>query len=64
MFKREVQFDQEEYTVTVPAGVQRKGVQLAVFDKVVVSITVEKDQTTQRGKVKMVLVEPINSEDL
>jgi exosome complex exonuclease DIS3/RRP44 len=64
MFKREVQFDQEEYTVTVPAGAQRKGVQLAVFDKVVVSITVEKDQTTQRSKVKMVLVEPVNSEDL
>jgi exosome complex exonuclease DIS3/RRP44 len=64
MFKREVQFNQEEYTVTVPGGVQKKEVQLSVFDKVTVSITVEKDQTTQRGKVKMVLVEPVNSEDL
>jgi exosome complex exonuclease DIS3/RRP44 len=64
MFKREVQFNQEEYTVTVPAGMHRNEVRLAVFDKVVVRITVEKDQTTQRGKVNMVLVEPVNSEDL
>jgi exosome complex exonuclease DIS3/RRP44 len=64
MFKREVQFDLEEYTVTVPAGKHGKEVQLAVFDKVAVRITVEKDQTTQRGKVRMALVEPVNSEDL
>lgn len=34
---------------------------VAVFDKVVVEITVEKDANTQRGKVKMVLVEPVSS---
>jgi exosome complex exonuclease DIS3/RRP44 len=47
----------------VPAGKHGKEVQLAVFDKVAVRITVEKDLTTQRGKVKMTLVEPVNSED-
>jgi len=60
LFKREIKFDAENYTVTVP---QPKGrdVTISVFDKVTVRITVEKDRNTQRGVVKMVLVEPVNS---
>jgi len=64
MFKREVQFDQDAYTVTVPGGNEKKETQIAVFDKVSVRITVEKDQNTQRGKVKMALVEPVRSGDV
>jgi exosome complex exonuclease DIS3/RRP44 len=37
---------------------------VAVFDRVLVEVTVEKDQNTQRGKVKMVLVEPVSSQRL
>ena len=46
--------------MTVP---QPKGpdVNIAVFDKVTVRITVEKDRNTQRGVVKMVLVDPVDS---
>lgn len=37
---------------------------IGVFDYVTVEITVEKDRNTQRGRVKMTLVEPINSSNL
>ncbi|KAI0060894.1 RNB-domain-containing protein [Artomyces pyxidatus] len=61
-FKRETQFDAENYTFTIPvAETGDKDVTIAVFDKVVVSIDVEKDRNTQRGKVKMTLVSPIDS---
>ncbi|KAF8583853.1 RNB-domain-containing protein [Ramaria rubella] len=62
-FKRETKFDPEQYTITVPA---RDGgdVTVAVFDKVTVSISVEKDKNTQRGRVKMTLVKPIDSSSL
>lgn len=70
-FKREVEFDADQYTVTVPTqnptegGTGKgKGVTLAVFDKVTVNILVEKDQNTQRGKIKMVLVHPVSSEGI
>ena len=55
-------FDAENYAVSVP----RPGgdVTIAVFDKVVVDITIEKDINTQRGKVKMVLVDPVHSDTL
>jgi exosome complex exonuclease DIS3/RRP44 len=46
-------FDAENYTLSV--GDQR----ISVFDKVLVSIEVEKDRNTQRGKVKMGLVSVI-----
>jgi exosome complex exonuclease DIS3/RRP44 len=39
-------------------------VTISVFDKVVVNIEVEKDKNTQKGKVKMTLVHPINSRAL
>ncbi len=59
MFKRDTEFDADNYTITVDGKVQ-----IAVFDKVVVNIEVEKDRNTQRGKVKMTLVEPIDSRSL
>ncbi|CCA72877.1 probable DIS3 3`-5` exoribonuclease required for 3` end formation of 5.8S rRNA [Serendipita indica DSM 11827] len=63
-FKHEIEYDAEAYAVTLPNGKKQKPVSLAVFDKVTVKITVEKDTTTQRGKVRMVLVSPVNSEAL
>jgi exosome complex exonuclease DIS3/RRP44 len=69
MFKRETQFDAENYTITIPSGGKEESsssqeVQISVFDKVVVSIEVEKDKNTQRGKVKMTLVSPVDSRAL
>ncbi|KAH9476796.1 Exosome complex exonuclease dis3 [Psilocybe cubensis] len=58
MFKKDMQFDAENYTITVGTTT------LAVFDKVKVRIEVEKDRNTQRGRVKMSLVHPIDSADL
>jgi exosome complex exonuclease DIS3/RRP44 len=64
-FKREIRFDADNYTLTIgssePGG---KDVEIAVFDKVTVSIEVEKDKNTQRGKVKMSLVKPIDSRNM
>ncbi|KAH9043000.1 RNB-domain-containing protein [Lactarius hengduanensis] len=61
-FKRETRFDADNYTFTIPcSGSGGEDVEIAVFDKVVVSIEVEKDKNTQRGKVKMSLVKPIDS---
>ena len=59
MFKRDIQFDADNYTITVPSP--NGDVVLSVFDKVTVSIEVEKDRNTQRGKVKMKLVQPVDS---
>jgi exosome complex exonuclease DIS3/RRP44 len=39
-------------------------VKIGVFDKVTVEITVEKDKATQRGRVRMYLVDPIDSRAL
>ena len=47
MFKKDMQFDAENYTITVGATT------IAVFDEVKVRIEVEKDKNTQRGKVKI-----------
>jgi exosome complex exonuclease DIS3/RRP44 len=57
-FKHDMQFDAETYMITV------NGTTIAVFDKVTVRIEVEKDKNTQRGKVKMSLVNPIDSRNL
>jgi exosome complex exonuclease DIS3/RRP44 len=62
MFKRDTQFDAGNYTITVPSG--GKDVTISVFDKVEVSIEVEKDKNTQRGRVKMTLVHPVDSRSL
>ncbi|KAF9073535.1 RNB-domain-containing protein [Rhodocollybia butyracea] len=61
-FKRDTQFDAENYTITVPSA--KGDVKISVFDQVVVRIEVEKDKNTQRGKVKMTLVEPVDSSAL
>lgn len=58
-FKRDVQFDADNYTVTLPTSTRE--VTIAVFDKVKVRIGVEKDKNTQRGRVKMTLVSPVDS---
>ena len=57
MFKGEPKYDGENYTLTVPSP-ENQGVTIAVFDRVMVQIEVEKDKNTQRGKVKMTLVDP------
>ncbi|KAJ8597115.1 RNB-domain-containing protein [Rhizopogon salebrosus TDB-379] len=65
MFKRDTQFDAENYTITVPSSdTGRPDVTISVFDKVTVKIEVEKDKNTQRGRVKMTLVSPVDSSAL
>ena len=66
MFKRDTQFDAENYTITVPSSstTGSKDVTISVFDKVVVDVAVEKDKNTQRGRVKMTLVSPVDSRPL
>ena len=58
MFKKDMQFDADNYTITVGETT------IAVFDKVTVRVEVEKDKNTQRGRVKMTLVHPIDSREL
>ena len=62
MFKRDTQFDAENYTITVPSSSSMT--RIAVFDKVKVRIEVEKDKNTQRGRVKMTLIHPVDSRNL
>jgi len=62
-FKKETKFDPDLYNITIP-GADCKDVTISVFDKVTVSISVEKDRNTQRGKVKMTLVKPVDSKGL
>ncbi|VDC05343.1 unnamed protein product [Peniophora sp. CBMAI 1063] len=57
-FKKDVDFDAENYVI------EMLGSQVAVFDKVRVRIEVEKDRNTQRGKVKMTLVGPVDTSSL
>lgn len=61
-FKREIQFDAENYTITIPADGQ--DVTISVFDKVKVLVEVEQDKNTQRGRVVMTLSQPVNSHAL
>ncbi|KAM0791799.1 hypothetical protein ACM66B_004062 [Microbotryomycetes sp. NB124-2] len=63
MFKRENEYNAETYELTVP-GEDGGKVVLGVFDRVTVEISVEKDRNTQRGKVVMTLVEPVDSRAL
>lgn len=62
-FKRETKFDPDQYSITVPSH-DGRDVTLAVFDKVTVNISVEKDKNTQRGRVKITLVKPVDSKEL
>ena len=61
LFKRETKFDPENYCISIPGETETS---IAVFDKVTVNITVEKDKNTQRGSVKMTLIHPIDSRAL
>jgi exosome complex exonuclease DIS3/RRP44 len=64
-FKRETKFSADNYTLTIASsGPGGEDVEIAVFDKVTVNMEVEKDKNTQRGKVKMWLVKPIDSSDM
>ncbi|EPQ31086.1 uncharacterized protein PFL1_01275 [Pseudozyma flocculosa PF-1] len=58
-FKGEVEFDAENYQVTIPTDVSglSRPATLGIFDTCTVEIGVEKDQNTKRGKTKMWLVE-------
>lgn len=51
------QFDADNYTTTVPSVDSQ--VQISVFDKVVVD-EVERDKNTQREKVVMRMVSPVD----
>ncbi|KAG6853480.1 hypothetical protein C0991_004096 [Blastosporella zonata] len=66
MFKREIRFDADNYTITVPSSSAPDAgeVTISVFDKVTVNIEVEKDKNTQRGRVKMTLVDPVDSSSM
>jgi exosome complex exonuclease DIS3/RRP44 len=57
------EFDAENYTIMVP-GLDGKEVSISVFDKITVDVSIEKDKNTQRGKVRMAMVSPANSNDL
>ncbi|KAF9219211.1 RNB-domain-containing protein [Gyrodon lividus] len=62
-FKHDVQFDADNYSLTVPSA-SSGNVTISVFDKVKVRIEVEKDKNTQRGRVKMSIISPIDSRGL
>ncbi|EPQ56056.1 RNB-domain-containing protein [Gloeophyllum trabeum ATCC 11539] len=65
MFKREVKFDPDNYTVTLPFELTgNNDVTIAVFDKVTVNVEIEKDKNTQRGRVKLTLAKPIDSRNM
>lgn len=57
-FKQDCEFDAEKFQVTVPSAASglEKDVTLGIFDECRVEIGVEKDKSTQRGRVKMALV--------
>ena len=56
-------FDPENYVLNIPKP-SGGSVEIGVFDRVTVDISIEKDPNTQRGKVKMTLVNPVSSEGL
>ncbi|KAI9635360.1 uncharacterized protein MKK02DRAFT_36673 [Dioszegia hungarica] len=56
-------FDEENYSLSLPKP-EGGNVDVSVFDKVMVGVTIEKDKNTQRGKVVMRLVGPVDSDDL
>lgn len=72
-FKQDQEYDPEQYEVKLTAGTQqgrdpkrpaKEPVKIGIFDKVQVGISTEQDKSTQRGRVKMVLLSPINSAHL
>jgi exosome complex exonuclease DIS3/RRP44 len=64
-FKKETHtFDPEDYSLTIPRPDGKGTVKVSVFDAITVEVSIEKDPNTQRGKVKMVMLNPISSEGL
>ncbi|WAQ80729.1 hypothetical protein PtA15_1A67 [Puccinia triticina] len=76
-FKEDQEYDGERYEIGVSrqtgsssksASVREQTdgglVKIGIFDKVSVGISTEQDRSTQRGRVKMVLLKPINSSNL
>ncbi|EGF98200.1 uncharacterized protein MELLADRAFT_54248 [Melampsora larici-populina 98AG31] len=63
-FKNENEYDADRYEITIPTRSEDKKVIIGIFDRVMVEITTEQDRFTQRGRVKMSLIEPIESEKL
>ncbi|KAI5477272.1 exosome complex exonuclease DIS3/RRP44 [Pseudohyphozyma bogoriensis] len=66
-FKRDNEYDAETYEIAVPTDPtdsKSPAVRIGVFDKVTVEITTEKDKNTQRGRVVMTLVDPVDSRGL
>ncbi|GAA5882413.1 hypothetical protein JCM1840_000408 [Sporobolomyces johnsonii] len=64
-FKRDLEYDAETYEIVVPdKDKEGNKVKIGVFDKVTVEIGVEKDKNTQRGKVVMSLIDPVDSRGL
>lgn len=60
-FKNETHsYDAEQYQLTVPTAAGET-INIAVFDTVTVDISLEKDKQTQRTKVRMDLVGPVDS---
>ncbi|GAA5892399.1 hypothetical protein JCM6882_003660, partial [Rhodosporidiobolus microsporus] len=59
-FKRDNDYDADNYEIRVPQP-DGSSVTIGVFDKVAVEIGVEKDKNTQRGKVVMTLLSPVDS---
>ncbi|KAH9815278.1 hypothetical protein DFH28DRAFT_1027175 [Melampsora americana] len=62
-FKKENEYDPDRYEISIPTSKSEKVV-IGIFDRVIVEITTEQDRFTQRGRVKMSLIEPIESEKL
>ncbi|KAK4689829.1 exosome complex exonuclease DIS3/RRP44, partial [Tremellales sp. Uapishka_1] len=58
------EFDPENYVIKVPVAGEKGMKEIAVFDRVTVEVGIEQDKNTQRGKVKMIMVGPVDSEDL
>ncbi|KZS89536.1 RNB-domain-containing protein [Sistotremastrum niveocremeum HHB9708] len=63
MFKNDHKFDPDAYTISLTSSAGKEAT-IAVFDRVTVSISVEKDKNTQRGKVAMSLISPVNTTGL
>ena len=63
-FKNDQQFDAENYSLSILKPDSTTPVTVSVFDKVTVRVEVEKDKNTQRGRVKMTLVSPVDTKEM
>ncbi|GHJ89926.1 hypothetical protein NliqN6_6328 [Naganishia liquefaciens] len=62
-FKKDVHtFDPEDYSISLPTD--KGDVVVSVFDKVRVAISIVKDKSTHRAKVKMEMIKPVASATL